>query len=251
MPEAPRKPWDFFISYAREDERNAAIPLASELRSRGFEIWLDQYILSPDEPIEDKIINGLRNCHFGIVILSPHFIRKDWPKRELDTLLAIEAIDARSRIIIISHNYNEAELQAAAPKLARRSITNTSAGFLQVCDQILNAIITIADKEDISSREADSVTPFAHFRAIGILSCQNPQCSWKPTPEIMELLKSDPGPEFTLSNRGSHWYVVCSSCGTPAMGLITPEDAKELAALGRINLWAPDGSPYSEENDNG
>src|SRR5205809_86812 len=96
----PRKKWDFFISYASEDRATAAEPLAAALRSRGFAVWLDRDALTGDaSALTSEIQAGLTDCHAGIVILSRQFVRKDWPIRELETLLSLETVDGRLRIV--------------------------------------------------------------------------------------------------------------------------------------------------------
>ena len=88
-----RKTWDFFISYASEDRTAAANPIEAELTKRGFAVWLDHKVLSEARKLVEEIHTGLSNCHYGIIILSPRFLSKDWPMRELDTLFAIESIE--------------------------------------------------------------------------------------------------------------------------------------------------------------
>src|SRR5438270_11558600 len=115
MSETPRKPWDFFISYASEDRETAATPLTNALTHRGFAVWLDQKVLTSTARLEDQIQQGLTNCHCGIVTLSPNFIRKDWPMRELDSLFGIETLDGRHRIVPLLHNITAVELREMLP----------------------------------------------------------------------------------------------------------------------------------------
>src|SRR5208282_2561990 len=94
MGDAVRKRWDFFVSYASQDRETAAEPVAGALTNRGFAVWLDRWIISEDASrLQEQIQHGLSECHYGIVIVSPWFLQKDWPMRELDTLLAIETIE--------------------------------------------------------------------------------------------------------------------------------------------------------------
>lgn len=93
------KNWDFFISYASEDRTESADPIEKELSQRGFAVWLDHKTLAAPKELEAQIQKGLSECHFGIVILSPRFLEKDWPMREIDTLFAIESIEGRRRVV--------------------------------------------------------------------------------------------------------------------------------------------------------
>ena len=69
------------------------------------------------------------------------------------------------------------------------------------------------------------------FRAIGIAVCRNPACTYQPDPEIMAVLMTDPGPEFTIQDRGGMSYVVCASCGAVERGPISTDDAMKIVGL--------------------
>lgn len=185
----------FFISYAREDERSAAKPIAEELERRNFKIWVDRKEIADGEPFEDKLLAGLRNCHYGIVILSSRFLEKEWPKRELDLLLSIEQVDVQSRIVFVLHQMATSELQTVAPKLAARTPISTNLGAQAVCDKVLEAVLSLsARRHKDHSSEIDPKLLYPRFRAIGVLKCTNQQCSWKVSAEILEVVFRDPGP---------------------------------------------------------
>src|SRR5829696_2598286 len=141
MPESYRKPWDFFISYAREDRESAAIPLSNELNDRGFSVWLDHEVLVDGQKLEEQIEKGLTQCHVGIVILSPDFIRKDWPLRELDVLLGIETLENMLRVVPVLFNLRAAQIHDTAPTLCQRATIDIAAGFDTVCDKVLELVM--------------------------------------------------------------------------------------------------------------
>src|ERR1700744_6442694 len=86
-----------FISHASEDKDGFVRPLAEELRKR-HEVWLDEYELTVGDSLRGKIDAGLASCDFGLVVLSPSFFPKGWPKLELDALISMEA--ASGKIIL-------------------------------------------------------------------------------------------------------------------------------------------------------
>ena len=77
-------PWDVFISHASEDKQAVVLPLAEALRKRGVSVWIDAAELQLGDSLSEKIDDGLAGSRFGVVILSPSFFGKQWPKRELD-----------------------------------------------------------------------------------------------------------------------------------------------------------------------
>ncbi len=241
MPERISKEWDFFISHASEDKQQAALPLTAELENREFKVWLDKFVLQPGEPVEEKISAGLNNCYYGIVVLSPNFLRKDWPTRELNTLLAVEKIDARRRILTIRHNISKEQLGRLAPRMVTRTNISTGIGMKSICNKIQEEIIASATGHDIEPTQHDPATPFPMFRALGVLKCKNKNCSWEVPAEIMSLLGRDPGPEFSVARRDVGWCVVCGSCGETSLGPASPQEVKKIVSLVTIGgIWAPE-----------
>ena len=80
--------YDVFISHASEDKEAIARPLYEALKARGLSVWFDEAELTLGDSLRRKIDDGLARCRYGIVILSPRFLEKEWPQRELDGLVA-------------------------------------------------------------------------------------------------------------------------------------------------------------------
>src|SRR5688572_1660795 len=94
--------WDVFISHAREDKVAVARPLAEALLRSGLRVWLDEQEISLGDSLTGKINEGLAQSRYGVVILSPDFLAKEWPKRELGALLAIELKHGK-RVLPVLH----------------------------------------------------------------------------------------------------------------------------------------------------
>lgn len=58
--------------------------------------WLDHNVLQLGDSLRRVIDAALGTCRYG-VILSSSFFEKEWPQRELDGLVAMEAQDRRKR----------------------------------------------------------------------------------------------------------------------------------------------------------
>lgn len=80
--------WDVFVSHASEDKSAFVRPLAQSLKRLGFDVWYDEFSLSPGMSLSRSIDDGLARCRFGIVVISQSFIRKPWPEREIRGLVA-------------------------------------------------------------------------------------------------------------------------------------------------------------------
>jgi hypothetical protein len=132
--------WDLFISHATEDKQDAAIPLFEALERAGMTVWFDTYELKIGDSIREKIDEGLVACQYGVVILSPNFIAKQWPRRELNALFALEE-DGRPRILPIWHNLDRSALVSYSPILADRLAGNTTQGFDSLASEISKVVL--------------------------------------------------------------------------------------------------------------
>lgn len=109
--------WDAFISHASEDKQGLVRPLAEAMASYGLDIWYDEMSLSVGDSLSRSIDKGLANSKFGVVVLSPAFISKNWPEYELRGLTARE-IEGGKVILPLWHNITRQEVLAFSPPLA-------------------------------------------------------------------------------------------------------------------------------------
>jgi hypothetical protein len=131
--------WDVFISYASQDKTDVARPLADILAARGVRAWLDEAEMTLGDSLRVKIDAGLNQSQFGVVILSPSFFSKEWPKSELDRLLARET-DGVKVILPVWHRVTLADIRKYSAILAGRLGVSTDKGLHYVARTILTAI---------------------------------------------------------------------------------------------------------------
>jgi TIR domain len=132
--------WDVFISHAGDDKDAVAIPLAKVLRRAGLRVWLDRQELRIGDSLHEKIDEGLANSRFGIVILSPSFLAKRFPRKELDGLFAREDAWEHKVILPIWHQIDKTTLAKYSPILADRLAGNTAEGIPSVATQIIDVV---------------------------------------------------------------------------------------------------------------
>jgi TIR domain len=130
--------FDVFLSHATEDKEGFAKPLADALRQRGLRVWFDQSTLTIGDSIRRSIDRALAQSHFAVVLLSPSFISKEWPNRELDGLFA--RTDGRLTILPVLHGISDSELKKYSPTLADRVSISTDQGVGFVADHIYHAV---------------------------------------------------------------------------------------------------------------
>ena len=131
---------DVFISHASEDKEDVARPLWKRIRASGFSAWLDQAEIKLGDRLLDKIDDGIANCRFGVVILSPHFFGKHWTRRELAGLAAREDAEDRKLILPVWHLVSQVDVTKHSPLLAGVRAALTSNGLDVVADEIVSVL---------------------------------------------------------------------------------------------------------------
>lgn len=148
------KKWDIFISHASEDKATVARPLTTALIRAGVRVWLDEHELFVGDSLSEKIDEGLSQCRFGVVILSPAFFAKHWPKKELAGLRAKEE-EGQKVILPIWHDLDKTTVRNFSPILADVLAASTEHGTEGVTEMLLNVIF--APMSDSPSRKDPSL----------------------------------------------------------------------------------------------
>ncbi len=131
---------DVFISHASEDKEGVARPLADALTERGWRTWLDELQLTVGDSLSGRIDEALSRSRFGVVILSPSFFAKQWPKRELSGLAAREVQSGTKVILPVWHEVDQRAIVEFSPTLADRLGVSTSKGVDHVAEQLARAL---------------------------------------------------------------------------------------------------------------
>lgn len=130
------KQFDFFISHASEDKEDIVRELAEALKEAGFQVWYDEFELKIGDSLRKKIDSGLVNSKFGIVIISPAFVKKNWTEYELNGMVARE-MNGHKVILPIWHKITKDEILKFSPSLADKVAMNTSIHRVQ---EIINSL---------------------------------------------------------------------------------------------------------------
>ena len=119
--------YDVFISHAWEDKESFADEFVEELRKRNLCVWYDTSQIKWGDSMRAKIDEGLRKSKFGVVILSPNYIRegKYWTKAELDGLFQLESINGKM-LLPVWHNLTKKEVMDYSPIIAGKLAMNTA-----------------------------------------------------------------------------------------------------------------------------
>ena len=112
--------YDVFVSYASEDAEFVK-SFVEELKKNGVRVWFDQSALGWGDNLRKGIDRGLRKSKFGIVILSPDYIKpgKYWTAHELEGLMQVEG-DLQHKLLPVWHHLTKQDVLNYSPILASK-----------------------------------------------------------------------------------------------------------------------------------
>jgi hypothetical protein len=204
--------WDAFISHASEDKDGLVRPLAKELTRHGLKIWYDEFTITLGDSLRRSIDRGLVHSRFGIVIVSPSFLKKEWTQRELDGLVARE-VSGTKVILPVWHNVTRVDIMAYSPTLADRLAASSTEGTARVAQRILEAINSgPLDAPVASTRSARSPTASPQFANTMLLIAYCSRCG-SPAGKKNDCLPGYGSHNFVPLGASSAY---CSRCGSPA-----------------------------------
>lgn len=132
--------YDVFICHAHEDKEQVVRPLAEALRDRNLRVWYDEFELRMGDSLAQSIDKGLSESDFAVVVLSPSFFHKSWPRKELDALAAGERQKGVPRILPIWHDVTATEVRRQSPLLADRLAIETDEGLEHVAREVTRLV---------------------------------------------------------------------------------------------------------------
>jgi TIR domain len=154
--------WDVFLSYASEDRLEVAEPLAEALASFGVKVWYDRIELQIGDSLRRKIDEGLNLCRYGVVILSPAFFSKHYPKIELDGLAQRE-INGSKVILPVWHRVTDVQVRSFSPPLADRIAALSEEGARSIAYKILRVVHP--DLVEAAENFAKSLSPLPELQS--------------------------------------------------------------------------------------
>jgi hypothetical protein len=131
--------FDAFISYATEDKDTFVRPLALKLKEEGLDVWFDEFCLKVGDSLTEKIDLGLGSSRFGVVILSPNFFRKSWPRHELDALYTRQ-VDGHTLILPVWKDVSRQQVASYSTLLADKLAAKAYEGIDKVASQLIEVI---------------------------------------------------------------------------------------------------------------
>jgi hypothetical protein len=145
--------WDVFISHASEDKDEIARPLARSLQAVGLKVWYDEFALKVGDSLSASIQQGLARSRYGIIIISPNFIKKRWPQEELSALISasfrkhLDGPEARGAIFPIIHNIDYRSVGEELPLIANIIGLESSRGLDHLRGVLVRAMHSVFPRD--------------------------------------------------------------------------------------------------------
>lgn len=134
--EAAKQP-DVFICHDSRDKESFVRPLAQALSRRILKVWYDEYSLKIGDSLVTKIDEGLKECRYGVVVISNNFLtRKKWTSREFRSLTSKEIDSDRKVILPIWLNVSKEQVAEYSLDLADKIALNANEGIEKIADKI-------------------------------------------------------------------------------------------------------------------
>ncbi len=140
--------YDVFLSHASEDKAAFVEPLYLELTHRRLSVWYDRVEIKLGDDLRRRMEEGLMKSRFGVVILSPNFL-KYWPQRELSVLQNFESTDDTKRILPVVLGMEKDEFVQRFPSMATRLCVMATEGI----DAVATKIIEVAGGQPTADGE--------------------------------------------------------------------------------------------------
>lgn len=124
-----------FLSYTHVD-KDKAIRLERDLRSRGHRVWRDEGALDIGAPIPDGVAAGLGLCDFFAIIVTENAVRSDWMRAEL----TLWAGDPRRWTKILPLMFDKARPEQLSPILQPLKYANFQEDYEPALDKVLERL---------------------------------------------------------------------------------------------------------------
>ena len=160
-------------------------PLVELLEQRGLTVWLDEQQVRLGDKLSQKINLALSLSRFALVVLSDAFLSKDYPQKELSSLLSRETA-LGGYILPVLHELSHEEVKARVPLLGDNLAVSTARGLDHVASEIFRAVSIDRDGDQ-------SPAPIRYFPQFDfpehLIASATDACTTLAKPETWEHLQ--------------------------------------------------------------
>lgn len=118
--------YDVFLSHANADKLDFVEDLKKSFDKLGIKVFYDKDSIEWGDKWKDRILNGLENCRFGVIVVSENFFDREWTEKELKELLSRQKSSGQKLILPIIHNISADMLYKKYKKLSEIQFLDSS-----------------------------------------------------------------------------------------------------------------------------
>jgi hypothetical protein len=143
---------DIFICHASEDKKGIVRPIVQALTEAGISVWYDEAEIKWGDSVTQKVNQGLKISRFVIVVLSASFVKKNWPQRELNAALNIEASTGEVKVLplLVGSEEEKKEILERYPLLNDKKYLPWNGDLQKIVEALIDRL---SKTENIKKRE--------------------------------------------------------------------------------------------------
>ena len=107
--------------------------LYNSLDDLGINIFYDKKSLEWGDKWKDRILDGVKQSEFAIIVISENFFDREWTEKELNEFLNRQNQNGQKIILPVVHNITMEQLRDKYPSVAEIQAINSQD---YTCDQI-------------------------------------------------------------------------------------------------------------------
>lgn len=153
--------YDVFLSHASNDKIPFVDRLKKSFDKLGISIFYDADTLRWGDNWKDKINDGLKNCDFGVIVISKNFFDREWTEKELKALLSRQNRCGQNIILPILYGVTRTDLCMQYKKLG--DIQFIDGSKLSVSDITIKLAEVLLRKTRVADQVSDLDAVFKGF----------------------------------------------------------------------------------------
>lgn len=127
--------YDIFICHASEDKADVALPLYEALNKRNINAFIDCFAIDWGDSLVAKINTALKKSKYVIAIVSDESVKKSWPMKELNTVLAAEISSDETKLLPLMVG-DGVKLLKEIPLLGDKLFVNFDDNIEEIVDKV-------------------------------------------------------------------------------------------------------------------
>lgn len=154
---------DIFICHASEDNEEIVRPLVEAFTQANISCWYDEAEIKWGDSITQKVNEGLSLSRYVIVVFSTSFVAKNWPQKELNAVLNLEASTGEVKVLplLVGSQKEQADILAKYPLLNDKR-------YLPWDGNLRKIIEALQSRLGIESGDANVTTRQTTVKGIGL-----------------------------------------------------------------------------------